>query len=65
MLKIRHKELARLLGVSEKYSRTLLYRRKLRLTNNHLDDIIDIITQRRLYAHNRPSRKTKRGGETA
>ena len=47
MVKIKHKELADLLGTTEKYSRTLLNRKKIRLDNKYLPDIIDLIVARR------------------
>lgn len=43
VLKIRHKELAVLLGVSEGYSRVLLRRRGLKLSNEYLYEIMDMV----------------------
>jgi len=47
MIKIKHKELAVLLDTTEGYSKTLLNRKKLRLNNKHLFEIIDLIVARR------------------
>jgi hypothetical protein len=47
MIKIKHKELAVLLDTTEGYSKTLLNRKKLRLNNKYLFEIIDLIVARR------------------
>ena len=47
MIKIKHKELAVLLDTTEGYSKTLLNRKKLRLNNKYLFEIIDLIVDRR------------------
>lgn len=60
MLKIKHKELASLLGVSEQYSRLLLYRHKLHLSNKNLNEIINLVIKRREDAHNRLSKDIER-----
>jgi len=45
MLKIKHKELAILLGVSKAYSRTLLNRKGLRLSNKYLNEIMALVVK--------------------
>jgi hypothetical protein len=47
MLKIKHKELARLMGTTPGYTQILLFRKKLKLNNKYLDAIIDLIVERR------------------
>ncbi len=46
MLKIKHKELARLLGISERYSRVLFFRLGLKMRNDYLGRIIELIVKR-------------------
>lgn len=53
MLKIKHKELANILGVSEQYSRLLLHREGLQLSNKFINEIINLVVSRRIDAHNR------------
>ena len=48
MIKIKHKELALLLGISEEYSRRVLSRNKLRIENRYLVEIIDLIVEKRM-----------------
>jgi len=48
MIKIKHKELAYLLGTTERYSRTLLYRKGMRMENKYLVEIIDLIVEKRM-----------------
>ncbi len=48
MLRIKHKELAEILGVSVGYSQVLLHRKGLKLTNRYLVEIIDLISQRKV-----------------
>jgi hypothetical protein len=47
MLKIKHKELAKILGISIGYSRVLLGRNKMKIRQEYLYKIIDLIVQRR------------------
>ena len=46
MLRIKHKELAEILGVSVGYSQVLLHRKGLKLTNRYLMEIVSLIIQR-------------------
>ena len=43
MIKIRHQELAQILNLSEKYTKLLLHRRKIRLKQVDIIKIIDLI----------------------
>ena len=46
MVKITHKDLASLLKISESYSRQLLFRKHIKLSNKYLPDIINLIIKR-------------------
>lgn len=50
MLRIKHKDLAEILGISEGYSATLLHRKGLKLTNRYLKEIAELIIQRKAAA---------------
>jgi len=52
MIKIKHKELASILGVSTGYSKQLLHRKKIRLSNEFLNEIINLIMEKRNEKHN-------------
>ena len=47
MIKIKHKELAKILGLSEKYIKILLFRKKIKLKQVDLYKIIDLIVERK------------------
>ena len=55
MLRIKHKELAEILGVSKGYSQVLLHRKGLKLTNQYLKEIIDLIITRKQAVKGRPN----------
>ena len=59
MLRIKHKELASILGVKVESCRQLLYRKHLSLTNKYLDDIIDLIVKRRVTAKEKEHAKVE------
>lgn len=56
MIKIKHKELALLLGVSVRYSQQLIYRRGWRLNNAHFKEIMDLV-----YEYRRRNEGRKKG----
>jgi predicted HTH domain antitoxin len=43
MIRITHRELSEILGVSLGYCHQLLHRRKIRLTNEYLGEIVNLI----------------------
>ena len=43
MIKLKHKELAKILGTTVGYSHQILHRKKLKLNNQYLDEIIKLI----------------------
>ena len=45
MVKIKHKELAQILNLSEKYTRVLLHRRRISLKQVDMVKIIDLIVE--------------------
>ena len=45
MIKIKHKELAQILNLSEKYIKTLLFRRGIKLKQVDMVKIIDLIVE--------------------
>lgn len=47
MIKIKHKELAMLLGTTAGYSRKLLCLKKLKISNKYLVEVIDLIMEHR------------------
>jgi hypothetical protein len=59
MVRITHKEIAKILGVSEGYSQQLFHRKGLRMSNQYLSEIIEIICERRGNAHNRVGKEVK------
>lgn len=46
VLRIKHKQMAKLLGISERYCRVLFFRRKIKLTNEYLEEILNLIKER-------------------
>jgi DNA-directed RNA polymerase specialized sigma24 family protein len=46
MLKIKHEDIARILGISRGYSQLLLHRNKLKLKQEFLDQVIRLIAKR-------------------
>ena len=51
MIKIKHKELAMLLGTTTGYSRKLLCIKKLKINNKYLNEIIDLIVKHKMSEH--------------
>jgi hypothetical protein len=45
MVKIKHKELSQILNLSEKYTRVLLYRRRISLKQVDIVKIVDLIVE--------------------
>ena len=57
MVRITHKELAAIMGISEGYSQQLFHRRGLKMTNRYLKEIVGLICERIENTHNRTGKK--------